>query len=367
MSRHNIATVKPLVIFDQSRTADRLEWRTLVENECNNEPMMRPEYLGLLLHETSETGLCALYAGKGGGIVYPFILRELIALPYCPPELTGYRDVTTPYGYGGPYIYGEVSDEDIKGFWDALHLWSREHLVVTEFVRFALELGRPRAPYPGRLIVKNKNIARGLDSSLSEIWMDSEHKVRKNVNRARRNGLTVERDSEGRRMREFLEIYRSTMARRGAKSFYSFDPSLFSRLNCSLKGCYQYFFTLQDGHAISTELILYSKDIAYSFLGGTDESAYHHRPNDLLKFEIIKWALESGLKWYVLGGGYQPNDGIFKYKKSFAPHGEVPFYVGERILDPIAYDGMMNARRKYEEREGYDWEPVSGHFPSYRA
>ena len=39
----------------------------------------------------------------------------------------------------------------------------------------------------------------------------------------------------------------------------------------------------------------------------------------------------------MLGGGYEDGDGIFRYKRSFAPHGLVPFFVGRRILDPDLY------------------------------
>lgn len=357
---------RTLVVLDRSKPDDLLLWRNVVEDDCNNEPMIKPEYVSLLT-ETSEKAFCALQVGENGGIIYPFILRDLGALKYCPQELIGYRDTTTPYGYGGPYLFGGVSEEEVAAFWEALGLWQREKQVVTEFIRFALELEHSRADYPGQLILKNTNIVRRLDISPGEMWMDFEHKVRKNVNHARSTGLSVERDCEGKRMRDFLEIYYSTMTRRGAKPSYRFEPSFFSRLNESLRGRYQYFLTLRDGRTISAELVLYSNNIAYSFLGGTDESAYHLRPNDLLKYEIIKWGMESGLKWFVLGGGYKAKDGIYKYKRSFAPNCEVPFYIGQRILDPDAYDRLVEARQRYENSEGNDWEPINDYFPQYRA
>ena len=42
----------------------------------------------------------------------------------------------------------------------------------------------------------------------------------------------------------------------------------------------------------------------------------------------------------MLGGGYGADDGIFRYKRSFAPHGLVPFFVGRRVLEPELYDEL---------------------------
>ena len=41
----------------------------------------------------------------------------------------------------------------------------------------------------------------------------------------------------------------------------------------------------------------------------------------------------------MLGGGYGADDGIFRYKRSFAPHGLVPFFVGRRVLAAGAVPG----------------------------
>ena len=89
----------------------------------------------------------------------------------------------------------------------------------------------------------------------------------------------------------------------------------------------------------------------------TDETSFALRPNDLLKVELIRWARATGKQRFVLGGGFQADDGIFRYKRSFAPDGLVPFEVGMRILRPDAYADLT-------ERAGGVREP--GFFPAYR-
>lgn len=354
-------------VLDEAKSEDKSSWKEIIEKFCRNEPMMMPDYLKLFFRAPFDKGFCVWYKNRNGGIVYPFILRKLGALDWCPEGLSSYCDMATPYGYGGPYRYGDLKDYDPKAFWACLDEWLKRRHVVSEFIRFSLELSRPRIDYPGDVIAKSKNVVRTLDKAESEIWMDVEHKVRKNVKRAQSAGLRVEFDRTGERTKEFLDIYYSTMTRREAKPFYYLGARFFEKLNESLKGNFVYVHVLRQNKIVSSELVLYSKETAYSFLGGTEESAYDLRPNDLIKYEIIKWGIASGLKWFVIGGGYVAEDGIFRYKKSFAPSGAMSFFVGQRIMDSAVYDSLVAARRGYEAKAGRDWSPADGFFPSYRA
>ena len=342
-------------------------WNHIVKEYCGNEPMMLPAYLGLFCRTPFERSFCVWYGRNNGGIVYPFILRELRSLTWCPSELSCYCDLVTPYGYGGPYQYGELSENDICEFWFELDDWLKGRRAVSEFIRFSLELTQPKIAYPGAVVFKQNNIAKDLGRSDADIWMGYHHKVRKNVKRAEHSGLQIEIDRNGARIHEFLETYYSTMARREADNFYFFSPDLFDCLNRSLLGNYIYFYVLNNSKIISSELVLYSNVAAYSFLGGTDESAYELRPNDLLKHEIIKWGVGSGLRWFIIGGGYHEDDGIYRYKKSFAPEGEFPFFVGQRVLDSGVFGDLIISRRNYENANGRDWHPSENFFPPYRA
>jgi hypothetical protein len=115
---------------------------------------------------------------------------------------------------------------------------------------------------------------------------------------------------------------------------------------------------------ISSELVLIGAESVYSFLGGTDESCYDLRPNDLLKHEIIGWSRARGKRAFVLGGGFRPDDGIFRYKLAFAPKDGVrSFFVGRRIFDSAVYDALVRDRSLCDP----DWSPLPGFFPAYRA
>jgi lipid II:glycine glycyltransferase (peptidoglycan interpeptide bridge formation enzyme) len=210
------------------------------------------------------------------------------------------------------------------------------------------------------------NVVRVLKSE-DELWREFEHKVRKNVNRARASGVTVRIDENGARLDDFLAIYTGTMSRRNAQETYNFPREYFERIQTDLKGQFTYFHALVGGAAVSTELVLVSADRIYSFLGGTDAAWFHVRPNDLLKVEIMNWARSAGKAEFVLGGGYARDDGIYRYKLSFAPHGSVPFSLGSRVLSAGAYEQLVRDRRTFAATEGRQWQPNPAYFPAYRG
>jgi len=161
--------------------------------------------------------------------------------------------------------------------------------------------------------------------------------VRKNVKKARASGVRIEFDEDGTRLDDFLRLYAHTLDRRDAADRYRFQRDFFERLP---EGGRVYVHALLDGEVVSSELVLLSERNAYSFLGGTDSASFAARPNDLLKWELILRLKEQGKRRFVLGGGYTAGDGIFRYKRSFAPHGLVPFSVGRRVFQQQLYDEL---------------------------
>lgn len=264
-------------------------------------------------------------------------------------------DLSTPYGYGGFWIEGE----DLKSLEKEYEEYCKNNGFISEFVRFHL-FSEYRNIFNGAIESHTNNVVRSLDLDIDDMLMDFEHKVRKNLKKANKAGLKIEIDESGKRIDEFLDIYYGTMDRNDAKSNFFFPESFFANIN-KMIGNYVYVHVLHGDEIISTELVLFGKENCYSFLGGTKSDYFILRPNDFLKFEIIKWAKEKGLKRFILGGGYGKDDGIFKYKKSFSPNGIYKFYIGKRIFDQEKYDELMRIRFQSNENS-----ESSKFFPQYR-
>lgn len=265
-------------------------------------------------------------------------------------------DLSTPYGYGGFWVDGPDAD----GVNIAYDEYCTNQGYVCEFVRFHL-LSESFKTYNGHVESRMQNIVRTLDAPLEKIMMDFEYSVRKNIKRSLENDLEIAFDTSGQTLPDFLKIYYLTMDRNKANQSFYFKQEFFETLN-SLENHLVYFFVKYKGIIVSTELILFGSENCYSFLGGTDEAYYNLHPNHLLKYEIIKWAKEQGLKRYILGGGYGENDGIFSYKKAFAPHGEINYYIGHKIFCKEKYDFLLKSRF------GGNIEDLNiNYFPPYRG
>jgi hypothetical protein len=348
-------------LLDAAEPEACAQWLAMWHAWPGREVFAHPGYAGLFSPRPDHV-LCAAWNSPVGGVLFPLILRPIDGEEWIDTP-SGLADVTSPYGYGGPFCWGDV---DAAAFWSEFRRWASRRGVVSCFARLSVFENGLLGP-TGCEHVNAPNVVRGLDLAPDALWMDYEHKVRKNVKRARREGLHVEIDASGSRLDDFLAIYHGTMDRRGASSSYYFDRNFFLTLVRDLEGQFVFFHAFHDAAVVSSELVLVSAYHLYSFLGGTRADAFALRPNDLLKHEIILWGQRAGKQAFVLGGGYGGPDGIFRHKLSFAPGGEVPFRTSQMVLDPAAYDRLTATRAAWEARQGREWNARPGFFPAYRA
>ena len=303
--------------------------------------------------------MCAALDLGIGAVLYPFMLRRVAAEER-------YSDITGPLiGYSGAFGWNLPTDAAGR-FWALFNEWTGRQNIVSSFARLSL-FPEDLVPFDGRIRIVQPNVVRDLQVSDDDLWKDVEHKVRKNVIRARSAKVTVEVDLRCEQIDLFQDIYAETMRRRGAEHRYFLDADFFSGLIGALGSSIQLYVARVGTSGVATELVLTSTHHAYSFLGGTRASAFNCRPNDLLKYEIIRHLRDQGLRHFVLGGGPSPGDEVFRYKRSFAPGGVVDFKVGEKIHDPAAYEYLVRQRVDDASAEGTSRQRDSSFFPAYRA
>jgi len=295
-----------------------------------------------------------------GEVQYKY-LRRKIDIIYNEIQ---YYDIVSTYGYGGPVIIESKNTEKLlAAFFEEFSKYCRKNNIVSEFIRFHLfDNTEIREKFYGETIQISTNVIRNLLLTPDEIWRDFKPKVRKNVKRALSKNLKIDIDTTGANLSDFLKIYYSTMDRNNATNYYYFPKEYFEELNDKLKGQYAYFHVLLDNQIISTELVLYSDKYVYSFLGGTLSDYYDYRPNDFLKYEIIKWSQETKKQYFVLGGGYEENDGIFQYKRNFSPSESARFYIGKKIHNFEVYNHLF----KICSQEA-NFDHNTNFFPAYRG
>lgn len=325
------------------------------------EVFAHPDY-AMLFTRIGDYAQCAIMESVNGVVLLPIILRPLCIEEWAEKN-NSYYDLATPYGFGGPYVKGEC---DMTLFWRKFDGWAQHTGIISAFFRLSpfVTVGES---FTGHIEATGWNVIRSLQEGKENIWKNYNPKVRCNTRRAEREGVRVEIDEQGARLHDFMNIYYGTMQRRSALTQYYFSEDFFQSIVKKLQGQFIFFHGIHGEKVVSTELVLLSQDNLYAFLGGTDQGAFSIHPNELLKQRIITWGIEQGKKTYVLGGGYQGNDGILRYKKEFAPQGVVPFEVGKRIYDSQIYEMLCEQRKNYEVAKGQVWDAHSPYFPLYRA
>ena len=346
-------------------TKDGIEnYETLCSTLNVSEPYFLTEYIDVFSNGLKNMICFSFLSSKTNArILMPGYLNPIV----IGGEKTNYYDFLSPYGYTGLVFSENTEVSDIEEFWKLTDKWYTNNNVITEFIRFNL-FGNQQY-YSGKIFTTMSNI-KGKIVDEEEQWKGFDQKVRKNVNKAKRENLSSQiyfLDIADEKISEFYDIYSQTMKRTNAnKTFlYAFDE--FRKfLNKNKK--YSAICTVYDQlHPISTELLLISENSIYSFLGGTNEKYFDKRPNDFLKVEVMNWARNQGKKYYILGGGYGFEDGIFKYKKSFFPNDAVNYYTGRKILNKVIYDELVQKASDLRFTKGLSRLDIEDHtfFPLY--
>jgi hypothetical protein len=349
-------------VLDAGSPRELADWIRLWSTWPKREIMAHPEYARLFARPCDRV-VCAAGEHDGRTILFPLVLRPLAAEAWARPEERRW-DAITPYGYGGPFAWGSLARDD-DAFWRAHAAWCCEERLVSTFVRLSL-FPAEFAPLPWPVEVRMPNVVISLGAGLEAVRHGYDRNARRWIRHAERLGLGVVEDRDGSRLDSFLNVYMHTMFRRRAAE-HALRRAFFEALIERLPGQYAFFHAVRRGEVISTELVLCSARRVYSFLGGTLADAFEFGPNFLLKDHIAAWAIAEGKKEYVLGGGYQPGDGVFRYKRSFARDGQVPFQVAAVVHDEHACRELSAERAAFAAREGRAWAPRPGFFPPYRA
>ena len=353
------------MVLDADDSVQYSHWLDLWESRKIREVFTHPDYLKAQKREC-DSALCAVWEDLEGIIMMPVILRPLAAEVWAGSHNQN-KDIVSPYGFGGPFVKGT---SDMLDFWKSLSKWAENNKVISGFFRFS-PFVEDFGGYIDQLEIKGGNVIRSLSEGKEKVWQEYPKSLRQKLRQADKKGLQLEVDINGERLEEFLRVYYGIMDRKNAVSSYYFPEQFFQTILQKIPGHCIIFHALSENVVIASNMVLVSDDIIYGFLGGSDRKHLDVNsgmsPTEFMYHSIINWGIDNGKKYLVLGGGYEGCDGIFDFKKKFAPNGIFPFKVGKHIFDPVAYTEMSEKRRDYESGLGREWVSDTTYFPNYRA
>jgi hypothetical protein len=294
----------------------------------DGDPYFRPEFLSAAA--LAEQGQPAAFGHDG--VLYPFIVRPL-------PD--GRCDITSSYGFGGPYG---------SGSWrEPFREECARRGVVSEFVRFhPVRQNQQQAGDDVRL-------AHVQDMVVLDVQADDEELVRRMVPQARnklrkamRAGVPAE---PSRDLERFWQMYTDAMRGVGAADHYLFGLEYFEALDALGDG----LVMLDAGSAAA--LFLVGAGAMHYFLAASTPEGRKTAAANLVVYRAMLRARDMGLQVLNLGGGLSDGDALHAFKRSFGP-GERPYHVGCAVHDAEAYQQLSD---KAGAGTGGSF------FPAYRA
>ena len=286
-------------------------------------------------------------------IVYPFLQRHIASLPFLhsPRDWNDYSDIVSPYGIGGPLEQVVENDEQERGrvwseFLEAFHAYCRDHKIVSEFARLHPYLQNHRHfNLSNGLERRGSVVTVDLSQSDEEIWRGFTKENRKKIVRAQANGLRVKEANRPADVQLFAELYYSNMQRLQARDWYLFPESWLSDLHAHFSEHLTLFFVYDGDRVVAGGSVFHMNGLVGNFLSATAEDPGQFSPNNLLFYEIIRWAKRRGYRWYNMGGGYRSNDGVMRFKLNFSQRTE-DFYTYQKVHLPQAYELLVQEWRQ---------------------
>ena len=253
------------------------EWRRLGDGD----PYYRPEFLAAAaLAEDAEPAVFS-----HDGVLHPFLVRSL-------PD--GRCDLTSAYGFAGPSAAGD---------WRAaFRAACSERGVVSEFIRFhPVRQNQRFAGDDVALTHVQEMIVLDLDGDDDELVRRMVPQARNKLRKAIRRGVTV---SASRDLERFWGLYSDAMRGLGAAGGYLFPLAYFEALDALGDG----LLMLDAGSAAA--LFLCGAGAMHYFLSASTDEGRRSAATNLVIYEAMRIARDSGLAVLNLGGGLREGDAL---------------------------------------------------------
>lgn len=273
-------------------------------------------------------------------------------------ERNTYFDLITPYGYGGFLTEGRCSDF----FKQEYEEYCRNHSIVSEFVRF------------NPLLVNWKGLDGMYDInclgntvempllSEEEIWKNLSSKNRNVIRKAQKFGLKTYWSRSPEMIDLFMDIYKQTMDRDMAASYYYFKREFYECILEDLKNHALWFYTQYEGRIAAMSIFLFADNKMHYHLSCSVRELQYLAPTNLLLYDAAVWGCENGYRVLHLGGGVGiRKDNLYKFKKAFNRREDCSFWVGKKIYSHDIYHRLMEYRGGSSEIS-----PDTDFFPAYR-
>lgn len=272
-------------------------------------------------------------------------------------------DFSTPYGYGGFILEGEITDESLKNLDKKYITLCKNEGIVSEFVRFHPVINNVDSISSIYDISKlGRTITMELNSQ-NQIWNVLTSKNRNVIRKALKSGVEIYWGRNPKLFDKFITLYNATMDKDDAEDYYYFEKNFYDSVLLDSKHNSLMFYAMYEDKIIAMSIILFSNKQMHYHFSASEREYMHLAPTNLLLYEAACWGCENGYKTLHLGGGLgSKEDSLFSFKKAFNKSSDTQFSIGRKIFNQEQYDELVEIRKHNES-----FDEGSGFFPVYRG
>lgn len=312
-------------------------WNEVIASlpQAEQDVYFREEYVRLYETE-SEKAYCVVCREEDNILLFPLLRRTFSY------EGNTYYDFETAYGYGGP-VFNCHDKAFIENALKALKTFCQESGFVAGFVRFhPLFQNQKGFETVGRVIEDRKTVAIDLSQTIDDVWKNEIHSKNRNVIRkAEKAGCTFIVDDNYEHLKEFINLYDSTMDKLSADGFYYFDDAYYDNLKRGIADSFLGCVQNSEGQIISAAIFMYCGPYGHYHLSGSDKSQLAISPNNFMLWNAAIELQKRGVKRFHLGGGTNGDEenSLFQFKHKFSKD-TCQFCIGKLVFNPELYESI---------------------------
>lgn len=317
-------------LFNESTQLDYL--KLLSDSELELDIYYYPSFLSIDAKIQGGDFEIFVYNEHNELFIYPYI-----KLPFEEEKFKEYFDLSSPYGYCGPYCTSDSIFQKAEiAFIDYI-----KNNCVTEFVRYHYLYNEQQKFAQQIQNLQNRTVVT-LNTTLDwdTIWTKEFSSTNRNlIRKLEKEEYDFVITDKKEDLLGFTDMYYSTMKNAGASDFYYFDKELINRLYTDLGEKIFLVKVEKENVVYSYSLFFISGGIGTYYLSARNVEYSKVPATNYLLAKAAEILKEKGATILNFGGGLtnEQDDYLFKFKRNFSKETK-EFFIGKRIHNNEIYN-----------------------------
>ena len=313
---------------------------------------------------------CRVHESMDGGSAKAILVQssdDILLIPVIQRQLSaGLWDATSPYGYAG-YLSSRSDDRFLNDALRAVRLQIGVEGCVSLFLRLHPVLNQQQVSEADATVTHGPTVIVNLEQSHGEWWQSVRKSHRYEISRAQRAGMIIRTTQDVSDFNTFAGLYRETLERLSASSYYLAPTTYFYDLLTKFEGKIQLWVAEVDKTIVAGSMfaLAESAQIAQYMYSATATEFRSLQPSKAILAAFIQHALRarSAAVLHLGGGVGAGRDGLLDFKMGFSGS-TLDFRSARFVIRPEEFRSLTEYHLGKPSAQVFS--DCSGFFPNYR-